>query len=543
MVYDAKTQQLLLFGGWHVPCGSVEGEYLSDTWSWNGVRWVRLHPATSPTPQAGGCAAYDPESGLVVLAGGGSDEFDHDTWAWDGIDWRRIADATPSNMGPVQGGCSMAFDPATGSIIASELNGDFPAMLTWLWTGSGWTAQSYSGPTGYGFATMTYDPQLGHVVLYHDEYCAIPDPTPCSSPGPYESQLWERANGEWTLLPAATLPTSRMAGGFGYDGGTGQLLVFGGQAGRTALTDTWVYGRSQGSTVVPRRLAGSDRDMTAVALSQATFPEAQSAPVVVLARDDEFADALVGGPLSVAQHGPLLLSPRSGLASVTRGELQRVLAPGGTVYVMGGTAALPSTVDDEVIGMGFRVARVAGANRFATAVTVANLLGTPSTVLEASGLNYPDALSAVPAAAKIRAAILLTDGGAQSAETAAYLVGHPGTRYAIGGAAAHADPNATAIAGADRYATNAEVARAFFPDATSFAVATGDGFADALGGGVLCAMAGEPMLLVGAGALPEPVHAFIATHSETLTSIDVVGGNRAVGDGVVTALEAAASDA
>jgi hypothetical protein len=541
MVYDAKTQQLLLFGGWHVPCGSVEGEYLNDTWSWNGLRWVELHPATSPPPQAGGCAAYDPDSGLVMLAGGGSYEFDHDTWAWDGIDWRRIAGATPSNMGPVQGGCSMAFDPTAGSIIATELNGDFPAMLTWLWTGSGWAPQSYTGPTGYGYASMAYDPHLGHVVLYHDETCAIPDPSPCSSPGPYESQLWERANGEWTLLPAATLPTSRMAGGFGYDAGTGQLLVFGGQAGRTTLTDTWVYGASQGSAIAPRRLAGPDRDTTAVALSQVAFPETQSADAVVLARDDEFADALVGGPLAVAQHGPLLLSPHGALPGATRDELQRVLAPAGTVYVMGGPAALSPTIDDEIVKMGFQVTRVAGANRFATAVRVANLLGTPSTVFEASGLNYPDALSAVPAAAKIHAAILLTDGGAQSAETAAYVVGHPGTRYAIGGAAAHADPNATAIAGADRYATNAQVARAFFPDATSFAVATGEGFADALGGGVLCAVAGKPMLLVSAGALPEPVHAFVATHRDALSSIDVVGGTHAVNDDVVTQVESAAS--
>lgn len=543
LVYDGKTQQLLLFGGWHVPCGSVDGEYLNDTWTWNGFRWTQLHPATSPPPQAGGCAAYDPETGQVVLAGGGNhDGDDHDTWSWDGATWTPVVGVTPLSLAPVSSGCSMVFDPASGSVVAAELDADFPAMATWLWTGSNWAPQPHTGPTGNGHSWMAYDPQFGHVVLYDDETCAKPDPLPCATSGPTESQLWELANNTWTLLPASPVPPPRLAGGFGYDAGTGQLLVFGGQNGRTDLADTWVYGARAGSTVTPIRLAGADRDATAVAVSHATYPAAQSAGAVVLARDDGFADALVGGPLAAAQRAPLLLTPSDALATATSVELQRVLSPGGTVYLMGGPTALTPRLENEVNALGYRTIRIAGPDRFATAVAVANLLGSPSTVLEASGLNYPDALSSVSAAASVDGVILLTNGSKQATETATYLADHPGNRYAVGGAAAGADPSAIAIVGTDRYATNAAVARAFFPTTTSATVATGIGFADALAGGVLCAATGAPMLLVPPTSLPEPVKAYVATHGATLASVDVIGGTTVISEAVVAAITATVSN-
>ncbi len=47
--------------------------------------------------------------------------------------------------------------------------------------------------------------------------------------------------------------------------------------------------------LTPERLAGANRDATAVAASQAAFPTAGSARAALLARNDVFADALAGG--------------------------------------------------------------------------------------------------------------------------------------------------------------------------------------------------------------------------------------------------------
>src|SRR5579862_4686221 len=68
-------------------------------------------------------------------------------------------------------------------------------------------------------------------------------------------------------------------------------------------------------TIALTRVAGANRDLTAVASSQASFPTAGSAKAVVLASDGAFADALAGTPLAVQKGGPLLLTPSAGLTA------------------------------------------------------------------------------------------------------------------------------------------------------------------------------------------------------------------------------------
>ena len=61
------------------------------------------------------------------------------------------------------------------------------------------------------------------------------------------------------------------------------------------------------------RLGGEDRIETSVAISQASYPKAGSAQAVVLARADDFADALAGTPFAVHVGGPLLITGKAAL--------------------------------------------------------------------------------------------------------------------------------------------------------------------------------------------------------------------------------------
>jgi hypothetical protein len=161
-------------------------------------------------------------------------------------------------------------------------------------------------------------------------------------------------------------------------------------------------------------------------------------------------------------------------------------------------------------------------------------MGNPTTVFEASGTNFPDALSAVPAAVATRGTILLTDGAAQAAATSAYLTAHATRRSAVGGPAAFADPAAIGIAGADRYATSDAVALAFFPTTTGVSVASGGNFPDALAAGPIAGAANQPVLLVpGTGALPEPITSYLSTHAGAIASVQAFGGTTAVADAVL----------
>ena len=244
------------------------------------------------------------------------------------------------------------------------------------------------------------------------------------------------------------------------------------------------------------RVAGADRIATSVRISQIGFPNKLSATAVVLARADDFADELAGGPLAARFQGPLLLTPSAGLTDAVRLEIQRVLAVGHTVYLLGGTDAISANVGTNLQALGYNPVRVDGTDRYDTAVKIANILGDPPTVFEVDGTNFPDGLSAGPAAALSHGVILLTAGHVQAPETAQYLATHPtDVRYAIGGPAAAADPTAQPLVGADRYATSILVANQLFASPSIVAIASGVAFPDALSGGALAGIDGAPMLL------------------------------------------------
>jgi putative cell wall-binding protein len=284
------------------------------------------------------------------------------------------------------------------------------------------------------------------------------------------------------------------------------------------------------------REAGADRLATAVAVAQDSFPNG-NAGAVVLARADDYPDALVGGPLAASKNAPLLLTQGSTLPNATAAELARVLPSGRTFYVLGGTSAVPASIAAQLTMLGYTVVRYFGADRYATAVAVAGALGNPSTVLLATGTNFPDALAAGPAAAHVHGAILLTSGSTLPAETSTYLAGAH-TVYAIGGPAATAVPSATAVVGTDRFATAAAVATKFFPSATVVGVATGTGFPDALAGGAQLALTGAPLLLSGSTGLPAATSAYLTADHAALSNVYVYGGTAVLDTGVASQLTA-----
>jgi hypothetical protein len=365
------------------------------------------------------------------------------------------------------------------------------------------------------------------------------------------------ASNQWEIITGGTSATTTSLGGLN-DWIPGATSESGAQAncadssftsGRVSLAQ-WISGGYDYDIVCGaasvQQIYGVDAIGTSIAISQAEFPSADSAHAVVLARSDFFSDALAGGPLAAAVGGPLLITPGAPVSSAldprVEAEIERVLPVGDTVYVLGGELALSPNIDTTLSGLGYRVVRIAGADEYATAVDIAEQLGNPSTIFEATGLNFYDALSAVPAAIKMHAAILLTDGSTQAPETAAYLAQFPSdTRYAIGGplAAAGADPSATPIYGQDLYGTSAAVANQFFPGASVFGAATSADFPDALGGGVFMASGGRlgPILLVGQTTpLPPPISAYLASLAPTTPGY-VFGGPLAVSPTVVSAIQ------
>ncbi len=167
------------------------------------------------------------------------------------------------------------------------------------------------------------------------------------------------------------------------------------------------------------RLSGADRFATAAAIADA-MPSV-GIDTVYLATGLDFPDALAGGP--VTNGAPILLTRPDRLPDATAAVL--AARTPATVVALGGTAVVSETVLAEAAAAADEATaeRLQGTDRFETATVIAETLGEVGSVYVAVGSNFPDALSAGPAAAADGAPIVLTRTGALPAVTTAYLDG------------------------------------------------------------------------------------------------------------------------
>lgn len=167
------------------------------------------------------------------------------------------------------------------------------------------------------------------------------------------------------------------------------------------------------------RVAGANRFATAAEAYQAVGGAAGADAAVATGFD--FPDALAAGSLTAgAAPVPVMLA--------TNEAVQGSVADAGRALLIGGTGVVPPTVEDDARAQAGDVLRLAGANRWATSLEVAELALTQRLegevpLVVASGEDFPDALAAGAAAARVDAPLLLvpspglTDGQRQWLET------------------------------------------------------------------------------------------------------------------------------
>jgi hypothetical protein len=234
VAYDAARGVVVMFGG--TPDGTTA---LGDTWTWDGARWTRLHPAVSPPldafapvvtpgrppkPQtfAGLLMAYDASSRSLVLYG-----IPGSTWTWDGRNWHRHSTAPPQ-QGP-GGAAAMAYDPRSRAVLLyfAPVGG---SSQTWRWDGATWTEVHPTTTPDVVSGSMAFDGS--RLLLFGSPFGLVQ--------GQALTETWAWDGAEWSQLsPGVRLPIS-YSWAAAYDQARGRVVALVEPEGQSS-SETWVW--------------------------------------------------------------------------------------------------------------------------------------------------------------------------------------------------------------------------------------------------------------------------------------------------------------
>jgi hypothetical protein len=227
IAYDSARERAVLFSGANVWMDR-DGLYLTDTWEWDGEKWLDISPAQQPPGRAAHAMAFDENRQVIVLFGGrnSSGPLD-DTWEWDGQEWRLRAAA---NSPPARCCHQLWYDSQRDRII---LHGGYDTEQlfyndTWEWDGEIWTPITnweHPGPVASGFASA-YDPVRNQAVLFLAGWSA----------GTY---LWQ--DGTWTKPNLTTEPPERASAYMVYNTQQEGIILFGGLHEHRYFDDSWLF--------------------------------------------------------------------------------------------------------------------------------------------------------------------------------------------------------------------------------------------------------------------------------------------------------------
>lgn len=287
------------------------------------------------------------------------------------------------------------------------------------------------------------------------------------------------------------------------------------------------------------RISGDSRFHTANEISNEGW---DTADTIILARSDNFPDALAGAPLAYAYNAPILLTETKKLDQREKNEINRLGAK--NVIILGGYPAVGKEVENDLKRMNLNVKRIEGSGRYETAVEIAKELESKlgkkaDKAIVVSGQQFPDALAIASYAAQNGYPIFLTEKGkmmdAVQKEVNSYkqkLI--VGGEAVVGTEVAKQINNPKRIAGSGRYQTAANIIRELNLPTDNIFFATGGGFPDALTGSVLAAKRKAPLLLVQKENLHDHTSALLKERN--MTHFNVLGGDAVVNEQVISQL-------
>ena len=258
---------------------------------------------------------------------------------------------------------------------------------------------------------------------------------------------------------------------------------------------------------------------------------------IIVASGTNFADALAGSYLAKVKGAPILMTSGkdSNIADI-QSFVQSNLKSGGTVYILGGTAAVNQKTEDTLKGIsGVSVKRLKGKSRYETNIEILKEADvTNEEIIVATGTGFADSLSASAAGKPI----LLVDGKKELTQVQKDYLTTLGTEkfYIVGGSGAVGENYESELAaygsvervkGKSRYETSVAIAEKFFANPNYAVIAYAENFPDGLCGGPLAMTMDAPLILTKTGK-----QAAAKTYMQTngINSGAVLGGASLIDD-------------
>ena len=265
-----------------------------------------------------------------------------------------------------------------------------------------------------------------------------------------------------------------------------------------AVDPNWDY--TDLITPIAYRKAGANRFDTAFLVADTMKAQLGVAKfdAVIVASGVSFADALSGSYLAAVKNAPILLSFNDKYNNMAKDYIRENLTPGGTVYILGGTSAVPASMETGLDG--FKVKRLAGKDRFGTNLEILKEAGVEDKpILVCTGLSFADSLSASAAEMPI---LLVWNKLTKDQKT--FLENAGDEFYIIGGESAVSCQMeeqlrdygyVERIGGKNRFETSVRIAEEFFDNPDAVVLAYAWNFPDGLCGGALAAAMDAPLIL------------------------------------------------
>ena len=233
--FDLLRGRVVLFGGFG-PQGTLD-----DTWEFDGSDWVGFTPAVRPPARLLGGLADDPFRSRMLLFGGAASGFPpvpvmSDTWTWNGVVWTQLQ---PASRPSARWSFAMASDYTQARIVlqggSNNTAGLSPAFPdTWIWDGANWTqVPTAASPSAFIAMGSAYDWQRDAVVRFG----GIASPLASQLSG----ETWLFAGNNWVQDTRSPSPTPRYICTCAFDTWRNCTVMFGGFGDAGAIGDTWEY--------------------------------------------------------------------------------------------------------------------------------------------------------------------------------------------------------------------------------------------------------------------------------------------------------------